>query len=48
MLNVVKHLGCVHVDVHEILRFAQDDNTSKIFATYLFCYNACVIRMPWL
>ena len=25
MLNVVKHLGCIHVDVHEILRFAQDD-----------------------
>ena len=25
MLNVVKHLGCMHVDVHEILRFAQDD-----------------------
>ncbi len=32
MLNVVKHLGCAHVDVHEILRFAQDDITLKHFS----------------
>ena len=33
MLNVVKHLGCVYVDVHEILRFAQDDNTKDFSQT---------------
>ena len=40
MLNVVKHLECAHVDVHEILRCAQDDNTSAIFRKpILFYYN---------
>ena len=29
ILNEVKNLGCVHVDVHEILRFAQDDIALK-------------------
>ena len=33
MLNAVKHLGCAHVDVHEILRSAQDD------IAYIFFYK---------
>ena len=36
MLNGVKHLGCIHVDVHEILRFAQDD---KCKGKQLFTIN---------
>ena len=36
MLNVVKHLGCVYVDVHEILRFAQQ---YKIFFANQFCFD---------
>ena len=31
MLNVVKHLGCVHVDVHEILHYVQDDKMKANF-----------------
>ena len=38
MLNEVKHLGCAHVDVHEILHV---DNTSRIFRKpILFYYNS--------
>ena len=42
--NEVKHLGCAHVDVHEILHVRwmtiQDDNTSRIFRKpILFYYN---------
>ena len=33
MLNVVKHLECAHVDVHEILRCAQDDNFAALRMT---------------
>ena len=29
MLNGVKHLECIHVDVNEILRFAQDDKRER-------------------
>ena len=36
MLNEVKHLGCVHVDVHEIFRFAQDDIALRYFSQINF------------
>ena len=45
ILNAVKNLGCVHVDVHEIdfvercfFGDAQNDNTSDIFCKLILLY----------